>query len=180
MEKIIALGGERIWAFGWCGSLMPDLRIGDLLIPISGISEEGTSLHYPIGERNMTADPELCEVIAEALRRKGRTFRRGPVWTTDAPYRETPSKVRKYQAQGVMAVEMEMCALMTLALYRKVQFAAVLVVSDELFELKWHHGFSNPKLKESLRLAGGLLFDLVKSSSTDKIRRPFAGSPSLC
>ena len=40
MEKIVALGAERIWVLGWCGSLQPELRIGDLIIPTKALSEE--------------------------------------------------------------------------------------------------------------------------------------------
>ena len=41
MEKLIALGANRIWVLGWCGSLQPHLRIGDLVVPVSALSEEG-------------------------------------------------------------------------------------------------------------------------------------------
>jgi nucleoside phosphorylase len=161
MERLIALGAKRIWGYGWCGSLSPDLRIGDLLIPTAGISEEGTSRHYPIGERAMTTDPGLRDHLIQALSRRGEPYRQGPVWTTDAPYRETPSKVKAFGEQGVLAVEMEMSALMTLALYRNVRFAALLVVSDELFELKWRPGFRDPGLKKRMESAGDLLFDHI-------------------
>jgi hypothetical protein len=60
---------------------------------------------------------------------------------------------------------MEMSALMTLAIYRNVKLAGLLVISDELFDLKWHSGFNNPKLKQISRLAGELLLNLVESSS---------------
>jgi hypothetical protein len=46
LECCIALGARRILFFGICGSLQPDLRIGDLLAVDEGIREEGTSYHY--------------------------------------------------------------------------------------------------------------------------------------
>jgi purine-nucleoside phosphorylase len=88
---------------------------------------------------------------------------RGTVWTTDAPYRETPTKVKTYQDKGVLAVEMEMSALMTLAMYRAVRLSGLLVVSDELFDLKWHSGFKSPQLKKTSRVAGEVLLRLVES-----------------
>ena len=42
--------------------------------------------------------------------------------------------------------------------YRGVKLTALLVVSDELFDLKWHNGFSSPKLKRASGIAGKLLF----------------------
>ena len=167
MEKLIALGANRIWVLGWCGSLQAQLKIGDLLVPTSALSEEGTSPHYPIGGIPPVAAEELNRMIEDALNKNGRSFSKGGVWTTDAPFRETPEKVEFYQKRGILAVEMEMSALMTLALYRGVKFGGLLVVSDELFNLKWHTGFSNPKLKQSSRYAGELLVRVVASLKSE-------------
>ncbi len=165
MEKLIVLGSKRIWVLGWCGSLQPDIPIGHIVIPTSAISEEGTSAHYPIGARRPESDQRLNRMLAEELERRGFSFSKGVVWTTDAIYRETPRKVMTYQARGVLAVEMEFSALMTLALYRAVSLAGLLVVSDELSDLKWRHGFTNLQMKKSSREAAKVLLDLATSSS---------------
>ena len=102
-------------------------------------------------------------MIEDALNRAGRTFSKGEVWTTDAPYRETPEKVEFYQNKGILAVEMEMSALMTLALFRGIRLGGLLVVSDELFSLKWHAGFSHPELMNASQFAGRLLSRLAAS-----------------
>ncbi|MBN2123547.1 MAG: nucleoside phosphorylase [Deltaproteobacteria bacterium] len=162
-EKIIALGAKRLWVLGWCGSLQPDLRIGDIVIPEGALAEEGTSSHYPIGGRAPRTDEQLNKCIEEALQGRKRPFRKGTVWTTDAPYREVPGKVTAYGARGVLAVEMEMSALMTVALFRGVGLAGLLVVSDELHELRWRHGFGDPRLKEGCRLAGDVLVEMAAS-----------------
>jgi nucleoside phosphorylase len=91
-------------------------------------------------------------------------FRKGTVWTTDAPYRETPDKVKAYKDKGVLAVEMEMSALMTVAVFRSVRLTGLLVVSDELFHLKWHTGFNDPKFKDTSRRAAELLLGVISSS----------------
>ena len=163
LEKIVALGAERIWILGWCGSITPELRVGDLVIPTTALSEEGTSGHYPIGGRPAKTDKELTRVLANALAREGHTYHRGALWTTDAPYRETPKKVIEFQQKGMIAVDMEMSALIRVALYRGVRLAGILAVSDELFALKWHAGFSNPKLKRRSRLAGRVLLRTIRS-----------------
>ena len=163
MEKLIALGASRVWVLGWCGSLQPHLRIGHLVVPIGAISEEGTSEHYPIGGIPPVTDAELIGMIEDALDKAGRPFFKGEVWTTDAPYRETAEKVEYYQKRGILAVEMEMSALMTLARFRGVQLGGLLVVSDELFNLSWHAGFSTPELRNSSRFAGQLLIGMIAS-----------------
>ena len=160
MEKLIALGAKRIWVLGWCGSLQPHLRIGDLIIPTHALSEEGTSAHYPV-------DKEICETsfflntaLEAALSKAALPFKRGPVWTTDAIYRETERKVIAYGKKGYLAVEMEMSALIRLAAYRSVELAGLLVVSDELFSLKWHSAFKIDRLKKRSKAAGRLILNL--------------------
>jgi uridine phosphorylase len=164
MEKLIALGAKRIWVTGWCGSLQPDVRIGDLVIPTGAHSEEGTSTHYPVPWRRPESDANLNRRLQGALRTKGLPFHTGGVWTTDAPYRETLEKVKRYQRLGVLAVEMEMSALMTVALFRAVSVAALLVVSDELFDLKWKPGFSDPLLQKRSRAAAEILLMVTSGS----------------
>jgi uridine phosphorylase len=165
LEKLIVLGARRVWVLGWCGSLQCELPVGHLLIPTGAVSEEGTSRHYPLGERSCESDPALNHMLAAALKDRGVSFSKGEVWTTDALYRETPEKVRTYQARGILAVEMEFSALMTVALYRSVALAGLLVVSDELFDLTWRPGFSNPLLKRGSREAGAVLLKLAVSLS---------------
>jgi uridine phosphorylase len=163
VEKLIALGAERVWVYGWCGSLQPDLKIGDLVIPTEAVSEEGTSRHYSVGQRPVRTDEALNHRVEAALKEGGYAFRKGTVWTTDAPYRETPHKVKAYRDKGVLAVEMEMSALMTLAVFRSVRLAGLLVVSDELFDLKWRTGFKDSKFKDTSRGAAELLLQAIAS-----------------
>ena len=163
LEQLIALGAERIWILGWCGSITPDLRVGDLVIPTMAFSDEGTSRHYPIGRRRSKTDNELSRMLMNALTREGQPYHRGPLWTTDAPYRETPRKVIEFRRRGAIAVDMEMSALIRVSLYRGVRLAGILAVSDELFALKWRAGFSDPRLKRSSRLAGKTLLETIQS-----------------
>jgi uridine phosphorylase len=177
MEKLIILGARRIWVLGWCGSLQPELRTGHLVIPTGAVSEEGTSAHYPIQNRPITPDGRLTGMLEAELERQGLPFSSGRVWTTDAVYRETRPKVKAYQAQGILAVEMETSALMTLAIYRSVAMAGLLTVSDELFDLKWRPGFRDPLLKEHSRAAGRVLVALAGASGRG-YHRPAAVSAS--
>ena len=153
LEKLIALGSRVILVFGCCGSLSSDLKIGEWLLPTSALSEEGTSKHYPMDSANYIPDPDLSARLLEYILQNGISVRSGPVWTTDAPLRETVGKVRAYGKEGILAVEMEMSALFHVAAYRKVQLVGLLVVSDELFTLKWRPGFRSAHFNRSRRHA---------------------------
>lgn len=160
LEKLIALGAKRIWILGWCGSLQPDLHIGNLIIPTTALCEEGTSAHYPVDEKLRQTDSILNEKLGEALQSADLSFVTGPVWTTDAIYRETETKVVEYRDKGILAVEMEMSALINVAAYRSVALAGVLIISDELSSLEWHPEFQGEMVKNKSREACKVLLDL--------------------
>jgi uridine phosphorylase len=149
LEKLIALGVQHLIAVGWCGSLQPKVRIGDVVIPMGSFSEEGTSKHYPIDEPLPGPSEKLLGMLLESLEPLGLTLHKGMVWTTDAPFRETASKVVGYRKRGVLAVEMEASALFTVSKFRKVDMVLLLVVSDELSSLKWVHGFRENRFLET-------------------------------
>lgn len=147
MESLITGGARFIVQVGMAGSISPACRIGDLFVPTWGVREEGTSYHY--------LPPEVpCTVTEDSLARlraclPGLEFKEGGVWTIDAAYRETEDKVKEYARRGVLAVEMECTALMAIAAVRRVQFAAVMVITDELFGETWVPGFTSPAVMEA-------------------------------
>ena len=64
--------------------------------------------------------------IETTLSGRGVAYELTKTWTTDAFYRETPGKVRKYRAEGCLAVEMEAAAFMAVARFRGVRFGMLL------------------------------------------------------
>lgn len=149
LEKLIALGARQIIAFGSGGSLQSNLSIGEYVIPSSAVSEEGTSAHYPLSHPP-AAYPRIVDALKTQCTLANKRFFLGKVWTTDAPYRETMEKVKKYQTEGILAVEMEMSALFTVACFRKVELGGLLVISDELYDLKWKSGFESKEFLSGL------------------------------
>lgn len=158
LEKLVALGGRRFVLFGSCGALARQLAIGDVLLPAWATGSEGTSRHYPLAESPQAA-PELRRALAACLATGGITAASGGVWTTDAPFRETKALVCRYQAVGVSAVDMELSALLTVAAYRQVELAAVMVVSDLLAHGSWQPGFASRPFKEANRAVSRALFE---------------------
>ncbi|MGO9021733.1 MAG: nucleoside phosphorylase [Syntrophobacteraceae bacterium] len=147
LERMIALGVRKFIAAGWCGSLRNEVRIGDIVLPSGAISEEGTSGHYPGAV--CAPSSALFDALKSALTSTGQTIREGTVWTTDAPFRETFAKIRAFQSQGVLSVDMETSALFSVSRFRGVELAVVLVVSDDISGMKWVHGFRDPAFHAS-------------------------------
>jgi len=162
LEKLVALGAKRIIVYGWCGTLTETLRLGDILLPTWALSEEGTSGHYPV-ESRPEASHVLRLALADYLQGRNIASISGPVWTTDAPYRETWDKVSMYSRQSLLGVDMEFAALCTVAAFRGVDLAAVLLVSDELWRRPWQPGFKDKHFKERSRLVLEVLFDFCRT-----------------
>jgi uridine phosphorylase len=151
LEELIALGVRDILIVGTGGSLQPALPIGSLVVPTSAIREEGTSFHYAPAGSELAPDATLAQALAEAAVAQGGVVTFGPVWTTDAPYREMRSKVAAYGAMGALAVEMEASALFALAQFRGVRLALLLAISDELFH-EWKPGFRSAEVRAAGKL----------------------------
>lgn len=154
MEKLIALGCKKLVVMAWCGAVAPQLTIGNIFLPTWGICEEGVSGHYPLDQR-----PEANTHLLSKLQEHFPTAKQGPIWTTDAPYRELPSKITNFAKQGIMAVDMEFTALCTVAAFRNIDFASVMLVSDELYNETWQPGYNSKNFKKKSRA----LFDQLSS-----------------
>ena len=160
LETLVCWGVKRIVFWGWCGAIAPEVKIGDIIIPTSAVVDEGTSKHYPQGAVNSpdgrktllsAPDAALVKTIAHQLPTHHLFCRFGPIWTTDAIYRETRAKVASFQKEKVLAVEMELSALFTVARFRGVSLAGALVVSDDLSSLSWRPGFKDDRFIKSCR-----------------------------
>ncbi len=150
METLAAWGARRFVFVGWCGALAPPLQNGDIVVPCGAIADEGTTRAYGCDQdRIAPASPDFQSELNDHLLQSGIDCREGLVWTTDAVFRETEDKVRRYQELGAQAVEMEISACLTVTHMRQLQFAALLTVSDELSDLRWRPGFSDPRFKKA-------------------------------
>lgn len=167
LEKLIVLGAENIILYGWCGSLQERLHGMEILVPTSGLSEEGTSRHYqPDRSSEIIPSTSLRNQLCLLLKEKHIAFQQGPLWTTDAPYRETTEKVTGYAAQGIYGVDMEYSALCTVAAFRKARLAAMMLVSDELRQSPWKPLYSFKDFKKRSWELLTMLCDAVRSKNT--------------
>lgn len=163
LENLIAWGVEKIIFLGWCGSISRQVNVGDIVVATSALIDEGTSRHYQPNEKDQSFPSEwlTARLVAE-LNRAQINFHSGPIWTTDAIYRETRRKVEIYQQRHVLAVEMETSALFTVATYRGADLGAVVVVSDELASFKWRPGFNTKEFKRARQTVCGVIKNLCQ------------------
>ena len=161
-EELAAFGTKRIIFMGYCGSLQPSVRAGDIICPSEAIREEGASYHYLPPDVAVQPHDEILGVIRDCLRRKKIPYHQGLIWTTDAIYRETKRKVKQYQAKGVLGVEMELAALFAFGMARQVAVAGLLVVADELTAESWLPRFFSPRLIKGVHRARKAVVEVVQ------------------
>jgi uridine phosphorylase len=137
MEDAVALGARTFVAVGGAGALVPDLVLGHAVVVSGAVRDEGTSLHYLAPSRTVEADTAGVEALETTLQEAHIRFVTGPTWTTDAPYRETRTRVTRRVAEGCLTVEMEASAFIALARYRNVRLAHLLYAGDSLAGPEW-------------------------------------------
>jgi uridine phosphorylase len=157
MEKLITLGARQIVLMGWCGAVDEQYHIGDLIVPAGGVCGEGTSQYYG-GDKDPKPSRKTTDYLRRLLSDKKIECKDGKIWSTDAPYRESRSYLFDLnKKKQVVGVDMEYSALCNVARFRKIDFSAVLLVSDEIWGNSWKPGFKNSVFKKRIKLLVELL-----------------------
>jgi uridine phosphorylase len=139
LEDVIATGCRKFIAVGGCGVIEKDMELGKFILISSAVRDEGLSYHYLPPAREIQAQEEILYKMEILFREKGVPYVRGKTWTTDAPYRETRSKIESRKSEGCIAVEMEAASMMAVAQFRQVAFGQILYAGDDLSGEYWEH-----------------------------------------
>ncbi len=148
VEELAAFGVREFCIWGYCGGIVPDIAIGDVILATGALREDGISYHYLNSE-----DPVVTSEWADAWQGRATAagFRSGLVWSTDAIYRETRDKVTAYRDRGILGVEMEVASLYAVCRQKTLRGIAFLAVSDLLSPGRWTGGFGTSRLKAGAR-----------------------------
>lgn len=136
IEELVAFGVKRIIACGSSG-LIGAVDPSHFLIVKQAIRDEGLSHHYLAPSLYVETDRALSATLEKELKSRGLKYEEGTVWTTDAFFRETPSRVERRKDQGALAVEMECASMAAVCKYHSIPFAQVLYFSDILAQNAW-------------------------------------------
>ncbi len=162
MEELIACGARAFIGLGVAGSIQPEAPLGTCFIPTSCIREEGTSPHYLTSEEGLRPAQRLVRALEKARVKKSVTAYTGPLWTTDAPYREMVTTIENYRLRHVLGVDMETSAMYALGVYRNVEVCNFLVVNDELWR-DWRPANGRPELASTMKKAEEVVLEAVST-----------------
>ena len=136
-EDVIPFGAKRIILLGNCGVLNKEIKDCGIIIPTAAIRDEGTSYHYAPASDTIAVNHEYRELFKTICNTFGYPYVEGVTWTTDAFYRETPSKIQARKAMGAVCVEMECAAMQAMCDFRGVKFFQFLYAGDNLDHSSW-------------------------------------------
>jgi uridine phosphorylase len=136
LEELSALGVEDVIGYGYSGALDPEVRPACIMVADSGFCSDGTSKEY-CEKDEILGDAIMLEYLRSIIQKHGIIAEAGKVWTTDAIYRESPSKIRYWRGKGARFVNIETSSLYSVARVKGIRAAYTSVISDSLAGDKW-------------------------------------------
>lgn len=136
LEELSAFGVEYAIGYGLSGSLVENIRPKEIMIADAALCSDGTSKEYTRGSE-VRPDSALLEMALSGLRDRKVEPKMGKVWTTDAIYRELPSKVAYWREQGAAFVNMEAAPFYAVARAKSIRAVFLSVVSDYVGGNEW-------------------------------------------
>ena len=136
-EEITVMGVEKLILFGTCGVLDKNIEDCSIIIPTSALRDEGTSYHYMESTDEVSVNEKYIDLFEQLLEDYNYSHTKGKVWTIDAPYRETPTKMQKRKEQGCVCVDMECSAMSVVSKFREKELFQFFYAADNLDTDNW-------------------------------------------
>lgn len=137
LEELHAMGCKKFIICGGAGSIKKDSKVGEIIVPVAAVRDEGTSYHYLEPSREVECHKETVDFVVSALDRLGIPYTTGKTWTSDAIYRETPDMIELRRNEGCITVEMEAAAFFAVSKYYDIPLAQILYAGDDVSGEKW-------------------------------------------
>ena len=138
-QELTDAGVRTILRLGTAGAMQPGIGDGDLVVAEGCVRDDGVTHQLVPPEFPAVCSPEAVLALAAAALERQAAHHRGLVWTRAAFYPGLlPVPMPAYVAAGVLAIEMELSALLVHGSLTGVTTGGVLVIdgaaADELRE----------------------------------------------
>jgi AMP nucleosidase len=122
---------KTVIMLGMCGGIDDILEEGDFIVPSAAIRGEGTSRHYLPPEFPAVPASSVNLYCIGALRQIRHTPRCGIIYTTDRRLWEFDDDFVVYlRQQRILAIDMELATLFSVAYRYEVPIGSIMLVSD--------------------------------------------------
>ena len=134
IEELRKVGVEKMIRVGTTGALQKGIKTGEFVIVTGAAKEEGTTKKYESEVYPAVADYKVVSALIETAKLRDQKFHVGAVVTNDAYYAETKDYIEKWEKSGLLSVEMETSAVLTLSRRLGMESGAILTVDGNLVE----------------------------------------------
>lgn len=152
-EELIRIGAKNLIRIGSSAALDPRVRIGDLMISVGAMKNEGTSRFYVPDSFPAVPDLELTQMLIQTAKEMTKDMDvevyTGITSSDDAFYGEIPEFLDKLRSYKVMNLDMESSALYTVAHLRGVKAATINGTSGNLTNAEVIYTKKNEKLYDA-------------------------------
>jgi len=122
---------KAVLMLGMCGGLHPKVKLGEFVLPMAAIRDEGTSQFYMLNQVPALPTFRIQKILSEVLGRMRIPYKTGVVHTTDYRFWEFDRKFRDVlKEERAIAIEMECSTLFVAGFRRKAPIGALLLISD--------------------------------------------------
>jgi len=132
MDLLSAIHPKAVLFLGKCGGLKKKNKLGDFILPIAAIRNEGTSDNYLPAEVPALPAFSLQRAVSSTIRDHGKDYWTGTVFTTNRRVWEHDNVFKKYlKKTRSMAIDMETATIFTVGFANKIPVGALLLVTDQ-------------------------------------------------
>ena len=131
IEMLAAIEPQAVLFLGMCGGLHRSLKLGDFILPMAAIRDEGVSGHFIPPQVPSLPTFKIQKFVSQIIVEHGLDYRTGVVHTTDYRFWEFDDtfKATLYEERAI-GIDMECAALFSVGFVSKVPIGALLLVSD--------------------------------------------------
>lgn len=183
-QELAMAGVKTMIRIGTCGGVVEEVDDGDLVIATAAAREDGVTEQMVPGGYPAFCTPEVVLALQKAAQESGYPWHRGLIWTKALffPGVLTPP-LDAYAKAGVIAIEMELSALLVTASMKGLRAGGILTVDGNPLKRKGqteynpHRQIVEEAVGKSIEIALNAIDELARSAGQlpqDGKTRPFA------
>jgi len=131
VEELLKRHVKRVYRVGTCGSLQDNINIGDAVLSIAAIRDEGTSTQYIPSYFPAVSEPQRLIDLYNFLLKEGIPIHKGITWTTDGRFVESNEKISQFSKLDIKNVDMETSTVLVVCSIHKIPGISIGVVTDK-------------------------------------------------
>ena len=168
MEALNKTGVQAIIRLDYCGGLLEEMEVGDIVLCSGAICGDGTSPHYLNSSETypkVNANSKLTASIEENLKKEKLDYHLGLMWGHDALFKEPPELLEKARSHGTIAIDMESSVVLALGELFNIPTASILIITDKPTGsgLESEKIALTPKIFQNLDKATDIVLDVLSS-----------------